>query len=313
MHGGPAAKNAGRKSPDGLPTRRPAASCCYREQGVGDEILFASCYPDLIASAGDVVIECDQRLVSLFARSFPDAEVRAQTFDLAATARRCTTSTTRSRRAACRSGSGPSLDAFPDRSSFLVADPERVAAWRARLAEIGPGPVRRHVVAQPPEDRRTPARVHPARRVGPDPVRDSRRHLGQPPVRRLRARARATAERTFGVTHAPLGVARPHERLRGDRRADDRASTSWSSPRNAVAMLGGALGVPTVMMGNRWDWSDLGTDTSPWFPTIQLVYRHLGEEWDAVLATAAAVGSRPRNDSRTPSRKRLSTISGRLA
>ena len=60
------------------------------------------------------------------------------------------------------------------------------------------------------------------------------------------------------------------------------------SPRSAVAMLGGGLGVPTVMMGNRWDWSDLGTDTSPWFPTIQLVYRHVGEEWDAVLATAAA-------------------------
>ena len=52
-------------------------------------------------------------------------------------------------------------------------------------------------------------------------------------------------------------------------------------------MLAGALGAPTVMMGNRWDWSDLGTDSSPWFPTIQLVYRHLGEEWEPVLATAA--------------------------
>ena len=60
------------------------------------------------------------------------------------------------------------------------------------------------------------------------------------------------------------------------------------APRSAVSMLGGALGAPTVMMGNRWDWSDLGSDTSPWFPTIQLVYRHLGEEWDPVLASAAA-------------------------
>jgi hypothetical protein len=59
------------------------------------------------------------------------------------------------------------------------------------------------------------------------------------------------------------------------------------APRSAVSMLGGALGAPTVMMGNRWDWSDLGSDTSPWFPTIELVFRHLGEEWNAVLATAA--------------------------
>jgi hypothetical protein len=60
------------------------------------------------------------------------------------------------------------------------------------------------------------------------------------------------------------------------------------APRNAVAMLAGALGVPTVMMGNRWDWSDLGTDTCPWLPAVELVYRELGQEWDAVLATAAA-------------------------
>ena len=59
------------------------------------------------------------------------------------------------------------------------------------------------------------------------------------------------------------------------------------APRNAVAMLAGGLGAPTVMMGNRWDWSDLGTDTSPWFPSIRLVYRHLGEDWDAVVRTAA--------------------------
>ncbi len=60
------------------------------------------------------------------------------------------------------------------------------------------------------------------------------------------------------------------------------------APRNAVAMLAGALGVPTVMIGNRWDWSDLGTDTSPWFPSVTLVVRELGQEWDAALATAAA-------------------------
>ena len=41
------------------------------------------------------------------------------------------------------------------------------------------------------------------------------------------------------------------------------------------------------MMGNRWDWSDLGTDTCPWLPVVTLVYRQLGQEWDEVLATAA--------------------------
>lgn len=45
----------------------------YGEQGIGDEISFASCIPDLQAGAGtpnEVFIECDKRLVGLFKRSF---------------------------------------------------------------------------------------------------------------------------------------------------------------------------------------------------------------------------------------------------
>lgn len=45
------------------------------EQGIGDEIMFASCLPQLIAQAGHCVIECNRRLVDLFRRSFPQATV----------------------------------------------------------------------------------------------------------------------------------------------------------------------------------------------------------------------------------------------
>ncbi|MBV9550844.1 MAG: tetratricopeptide repeat protein, partial [Alphaproteobacteria bacterium] len=45
------------------------------EQGVGDQILFASLIPDLWAQAkaqaGSILLECEPRLVPLFARSFP--------------------------------------------------------------------------------------------------------------------------------------------------------------------------------------------------------------------------------------------------
>ena len=50
------------------------------EQGVGDQILFASLIPDLAAArkaeGGSVMLECEPRLVPLFARSFPDVTVR---------------------------------------------------------------------------------------------------------------------------------------------------------------------------------------------------------------------------------------------
>jgi tetratricopeptide (TPR) repeat protein len=45
-----------------------AALLIYGEQGVGDEIMFASCVPDLLARGMRIVIECDLRLAALYAR-----------------------------------------------------------------------------------------------------------------------------------------------------------------------------------------------------------------------------------------------------
>lgn len=47
----------------------------HAEQGIGDEIMFAGCVPDLVAEGADVVLECDPRLAKLFARSFPSVRV----------------------------------------------------------------------------------------------------------------------------------------------------------------------------------------------------------------------------------------------
>ena len=51
------------------------------EQGVGDELMLASMIPDLVRRAaqegGSILLECDARLVPLFARSFPDVAVHA--------------------------------------------------------------------------------------------------------------------------------------------------------------------------------------------------------------------------------------------
>ena len=41
----------------------------YGEQGVGDEIMFATCLADL-AKTNDIILDCDKRLESLFKRSF---------------------------------------------------------------------------------------------------------------------------------------------------------------------------------------------------------------------------------------------------
>jgi tetratricopeptide (TPR) repeat protein len=52
----------------------------WGEQGIGDELLFMSCLPDLAAKGGTVIIECEYRLVQQVARSFPSFIVRAHNY-----------------------------------------------------------------------------------------------------------------------------------------------------------------------------------------------------------------------------------------
>jgi hypothetical protein len=43
----------------------------WKEQGIGDEIMFGSMIPELNEKSGGLVIECDRRLIPLYERSFP--------------------------------------------------------------------------------------------------------------------------------------------------------------------------------------------------------------------------------------------------
>jgi ADP-heptose:LPS heptosyltransferase len=107
----------------------------YGEQGLGDEIMYASCLPDAIARAEHVTLECDARLAGLFARSFPAVEVHGS--------RRGDQSWSEGRefRAGAALGSLPAFfrptrDACP-RVPYLVADPERRLQWKALFESWG--------------------------------------------------------------------------------------------------------------------------------------------------------------------------------
>ncbi|PXW91873.1 tetratricopeptide (TPR) repeat protein [Sphaerotilus hippei] len=111
------------------------------DQGLGDEIMYASCFDDLRRRAGRVIIECEPRLLALFQRSFPD-------LTFLATERENSPAWLAGLPAPdwqIPSGDLPGLfrladDDFPDRPAYLQADPQQVAAWRQRLSDtLGPG------------------------------------------------------------------------------------------------------------------------------------------------------------------------------
>lgn len=111
------------------------------DQGLGDEIMFASCLPDVQSRADNCIVECEPRLLKLFSRSFPGIR-------FVATQRESTTEWLRGLPTPDRqiaAGDLPGLfrrsdSDFPERASYLRADPERVNHWKTTLDEaLGPG------------------------------------------------------------------------------------------------------------------------------------------------------------------------------
>ena len=43
----------------------------WAEQGIGDQIMFASIFGDLLKTKANTIVECEQRLIPLFQRAFP--------------------------------------------------------------------------------------------------------------------------------------------------------------------------------------------------------------------------------------------------
>lgn len=53
----------------------------WREQGLGDEVWFYSLINEVLPQCGKLIIECTDRLETILQRSFPDCEVREQTYN----------------------------------------------------------------------------------------------------------------------------------------------------------------------------------------------------------------------------------------
>lgn len=111
----------------------------YGEQGLGDEISFASCVPDLIADCRETVIECDVRLEGLFKRSFPQASVYGTRYK-----EMIDWMDRHELEGRVAFGSLPRFyrnktEDFPG-TPYLVADPERRLQWRALLDSLGDKP-----------------------------------------------------------------------------------------------------------------------------------------------------------------------------
>jgi len=113
----------------------------YAEQGIGDEIMFSSCIPDLMSQAREVIIECTPKLIPIFQRSFPKSTVFGVDQK---TGSNWINEWTGKIDFCIPIGSLPShfrseASTFPTAHGFLHADEEKSAKWKRQLGELGSG------------------------------------------------------------------------------------------------------------------------------------------------------------------------------
>ena len=252
----------------------------HAEQGIGDEILFASCMGDALEQARQCIVVCDRRLQALFSRSFPEATVYGharlkdrtaflpkETIDLQAPL-----------------GDLPChfrkrSDSFPNRKNYLIADQTKVAAWRNRFAQLGPG-----------------LAVGISSRTGGQPHGASQPfdHAGpmasgaaQPGVRFVNLQYGESATDLLDL-QSRHGVA-IHDWLDGDPLIDlDEFAAKVAaldlviSVGNTTVHLAGALGAPAWVLLPTvpgWRWLIEG-ETNPWYASVRAIRQQQQGELD---------------------------------
>ncbi|WP_367607135.1 tetratricopeptide repeat protein [Legionella sp. W05-934-2] len=108
------------------------------EQGIGDEIMFSSCFADALDSFKQVFIECDPRLVPMFERTFANATVIARGNAPAFAQLK------ENNQIDCQlpAGSLPRYyrqhqDSFPKQSRYLFSDKQSIKYWQEKLSALG--------------------------------------------------------------------------------------------------------------------------------------------------------------------------------
>ena len=254
----------------------------WGEQGIGDELMFASMYGEVIERAARCVVECHPKLLPLFARTFPRAEVVLKT-----TPPHPTTLDTIDYH--CAAGSlarwlRPSLQSFPERESYVMPDPERVQYWHERLAEIGPGPKIGFCWRS--------MKNHGARMLCYTTLDLWGLIFTIPGVHFVNLQYDKcdeeldAARRQFGV---PLNKFQELDLLNDldEAAALTRALDLVISAGTATSVMAAALGVPIWLIEHSKGWTMLGTDHMPWFPTQRNFCRRWNQPWSEIIAEIA--------------------------
>lgn len=256
-----------------------------REQGLGDEIMYASCFQQVVDDAQQCFIECEPRLKKLFSRSFPQATVFCSTGEDRVIPQPIdeTAMDVQVFAASLPRYLRNSLRDFPEHKGYLTADPERVRYWQTQLAALSDG-----------------LKVGISWRGGTKLTHTGRRSLSTesllpvlalPGVQWVNLQYGSRAEEIAALEHVHgIRITDWPEAIDGD--YDETASLVAAldlviSVCTSVVHLAGALGKPVwVMTASVPEWRyGLHGDGMPWYPTARLIRQTERGTWGPVIST----------------------------
>jgi hypothetical protein len=241
------------------------------EHIIAEQIMFATCLPDIVRDAAKCVVVCPAILEQLFRRSFPQATV----FGVPPGSDNAWRLTPQVKiDVQCAAGSLPRLlrrsaEAFSKQPQLLIADPAKVAHWRERIAAFGAGMKIGIAWRSDFDSAIQPSRV--------PPLADWQPVLTAPGIRWISLQQRQDSEeieRTCADHNTKI-----HDWSDTSSRSDlDSIAAKIAAldlvitADNTIAHLAGALGVPTwVVLAQppAWHWlSD--REQSLWYESVRL-------------------------------------------
>jgi Flp pilus assembly protein TadD len=257
----------------------------WGEQGVGDELLYASMLPDLQTRSAETLLETAPRLVPLLQRSFPDIAVigRDDPPDP-----RTAAAVAQIPIADVGALLRPNLSSFPATAGYLRADSTLVERLRARYHAAGPRPL----VGISWRSKRPKLGDHKSVAL-----------VDWAPI--LQSRDATFVSLQYGDCQAEIAevATRTGVRVIEDDDIDPMTDLDAFAAQttamdlvitvsNTTAHMAGALGRPVWTLlangpGLLWYWFD-GRKDSPWYPSMRIFRQPEPGQWSPVIAAIAA-------------------------
>ncbi|MFL2919791.1 MAG: tetratricopeptide repeat protein [Thalassobaculaceae bacterium] len=265
----------------------------YHEQGIGDELRFASCFKDLIhKSSAPCIIETDSRLIPLFSRSFPEIEfINKLPRSENAIPEVDYSHFVKTNNIEAYTALGdlplhlrPNVESFSKEISYLIPSPKFSDAWKEQLDRMAPGKKIGFCWNTALPNKRYGDYFFSINELNPIfSIKNS-----------VLVNLQATdceEELKLAEEHFGIEIYRPKSIDMFNELDNVAALISQLDfvvgPFTSILSMAGAIGTRCFGLTLTKDWTALGTDDFPWNPTMTCFYKGRSNSWKPLMEKVA--------------------------